>query len=136
MSSALKHILAFADDWDNLTYEQKVDAVPDLYKLNEGLEFITEEQWMAIESLLFDSCDKWANIPSGVLTMFEEWARHVKLMRNPDTPHHEIEASRSEVVGLFRYSFNLCTFCKRNMGDSNPRQYCMKTYCPQEDLFA
>ena len=27
---------------------------------------------------------------------------------------------------------NRCVVCKVDMGDSNPRQYCCKTYCPQE----
>jgi hypothetical protein len=28
---------------------------------------------------------------------------------------------------------NHCTFCFINMGESNPRQYCYKRYCPYED---
>jgi hypothetical protein len=28
---------------------------------------------------------------------------------------------------------NFCISCGVNMGDCNPRQYCMKTYCPYKD---
>ena len=27
-------------------------------------------------------------------------------------------------------SANFCVSCKTNLGDTNPRQYCRKTYCP------
>lgn len=27
---------------------------------------------------------------------------------------------------------NLCTVCGVDMGSMNPRQYCYKTYCPEE----
>ena len=27
-------------------------------------------------------------------------------------------------------SANFCVSCKINLGDTNPRQYCRKTYCP------
>ena len=27
---------------------------------------------------------------------------------------------------------NLCVVCGVDIGDDNPRQYCMKTYCPSE----
>lgn len=29
-------------------------------------------------------------------------------------------------------SINCCTVCGINLGECNPRQYCMKTYCPME----
>lgn len=31
-----------------------------------------------------------------------------------------------------RCTANFCVSCGVNMGDSNPRQYCKKTYCPHE----
>lgn len=29
-------------------------------------------------------------------------------------------------------NINQCIICKRNLGQSNPRQYCSKTFCPYE----
>jgi hypothetical protein len=29
---------------------------------------------------------------------------------------------------------NRCIICKVDMGEHNPRQFCRKTYCPQEEL--
>ena len=31
---------------------------------------------------------------------------------------------------------NRCIVCKVDLGDSNPRQYCRKTYCENEDITA
>jgi len=28
---------------------------------------------------------------------------------------------------------NRCVICNVDLGECNPRQYCMKTYCPMED---
>ena len=29
---------------------------------------------------------------------------------------------------------NRCIYCKVDMGESNPRQLCYKTYCPRQEL--
>jgi|APCry1669192647_1035423.scaffolds.fasta_scaffold00863_5 hypothetical protein len=31
------------------------------------------------------------------------------------------------------FEINLCISCGANLGESNPRQYCCKTYCPFEE---
>jgi DUF1365 family protein len=49
-----------------------------------------------------------------------------KCLYNPD--------SRDKKTNIkYHCSANFCISCSVNMGDSNPRQYCMKTYCPYED---
>lgn len=32
------------------------------------------------------------------------------------------------------FYYNKCICCGINLGENNPRQYCMKTFCPYEDF--
>jgi len=51
-----------------------------------------------------------------------------------------INDENEEYIDIIKYIINnicaiqnKCLICFKNLGDSNPRQYCMKTYCPYDN---
>ena len=37
-----------------------------------------------------------------------------------------------ELLDYYNIPINRCLCCNADLGESNPRQFCMKTYCPYE----
>ena len=68
-------------------------------------------------------------------TKAEETAKDLDLQNKSSCANHDLCTIEKCIITLQANQYcmgNFCTVCGENLGMDNPRQYCRKTYCPEQ----
>ena len=73
------------------------------------------------------------NIKNNTMENTKDNTIDTKIIYNHDScKYNECIVKNNKNIKVQYCSGNFCVSCGENLGDSNPRQLCRKTYCPYE----
>ena len=98
------------------------------YDITTCSYIFTNNECPELNNLYLDYISKYNTISDNQYILDDYINKLLKI----DIPPH-LSEYRQKIINTINLQINRCITCKRVLGSNNPRQYCMKTYCPYED---